>query len=120
MQTSRRTFIGWAVSAAILTAALRGLGDQSLPPPKNPPPPRGFPRDTRQDAPPIPPPDPNVILKANQKTIKRDVQKLLELAEELKKEVDKTDSAEFLNLSLVHKAEEIEKLARQIRTMAKG
>lgn len=118
MQTSRRKFIGWAVPAAILTAALRGLGQQSVPPPKYPPPPRGFPRDTRQD--PIPAPDPNAVLKANQKNIKRDIQKLLELAQDLKTEVDKTDSAEILNLSLVHKAEEIEKLAHQIRTLAKG
>lgn len=120
MQASRRMFIGWAVPAAILAAALRGLGQQSVPPPKSPPPPRGFPRITPQDPIPLPAPDPNAVLKANQKNIKRDVQKLLELAQDLKKEVDKTDSAEILNLSLVHKAEEIEKLAHQIRTLAKG
>jgi hypothetical protein len=119
MQTSRRTFIGWAVPAAILAAALRGLAHQS-PPPKDLPPPRGFPRDMRRDSPPPPTPDPNLILKANQKNIKRDIQKLLELAQDLKTEVDKTDSAEILNLSMVHKAEEIEKLAHQIRTLAKG
>jgi hypothetical protein len=120
MEASRRTFIGWAIPAAIFAAALRGLGQQSVPPPKGPPPPRGFPRNIQQDPPAPPAPDPNLILKANQKNIKRDIQKLLELAQELKQEVDKTDSAEVLNLSMIHKAEEIEKLARQIRSLAKG
>jgi hypothetical protein len=34
--------------------------------------------------------------------------------------VDKTDSSQVLSLALVKKAEEIEKLAHDIRTRAKG
>ncbi|MFY9584828.1 MAG: hypothetical protein WAR21_10100 [Candidatus Acidiferrales bacterium] len=60
------------------------------------------------------------MLKMNQKDIKRDVQRLFELAEELKKEVDKTNSAEVLSVSLVRKTEEIEKLAKHIRSLARG
>ena len=44
----------------------------------------------------------------------------MELAEDLKKEVDKTDSADVLSLQMVKKAEEIEKLARQIKNLARG
>lgn len=76
----------------------------------------------RQEPPPEPTTkiDPRRILKANQKDIKENVDRLVRLAEELKKEVDKTDSAEMLSLSLVRKAEEIEKLARHIKNLARG
>ena len=74
-----------------------------------------------------PPPDPaaaeaarKAMLKDNQKDIKKNVEKLYELASELKKQVDKTDSATVLSLELIHKAEEIEKLAKQIKDRAKG
>ncbi len=64
--------------------------------------------------------NPHDLLKANQKDIRKDVQRLAELAEELKAEVEKTDSAEILSLPLVRKAEEIEKLAKHIKTLARG
>lgn len=75
----------------------------------------------------VPPPDPamaeaarKAMLKDNQKDIKKNVEKLYELASELKKQVDKTDSATVLSLDLIRKAEEIEKLAKQIKDRAKG
>lgn len=60
------------------------------------------------------------MLEQNQKDIKKSVEKLFDLAKELKEQVDKTDSTTVLSLSLVRKAEEIEKLARQIKDRAKG
>jgi hypothetical protein len=60
------------------------------------------------------------VLKANDKDIKSNVLKLAELAEELKREVEKTDSANVLSLPMVHKAEEIERLAKHIATLARG
>ncbi len=65
-------------------------------------------------------PDTHLILKENQKNIKKDVERLLALAEDLKKEVDKTDALDVLSLPLLKKAEEIEKLAHQIRNLARG
>lgn len=59
-------------------------------------------------------------LEEDQKHIKRDVEKLLQLAQELKKEVDSTDSKAVLSLQLVRKAEEVEKLARLIKNRARG
>lgn len=67
-----------------------------------------------------PTPDPKEVLKANDKDIKSNVLRLSELAQELKKEVEKTDSANVLSLPMVHKAEEIEKLAHHIATLARG
>ena len=59
-------------------------------------------------------------LEENEKNIKTKVEKLFQLASELKEEVEKTDSAKVLSLAMVKKAEEIEKLAKDIKTRAKG
>lgn len=64
--------------------------------------------------------DPKLILEANQKEIKKNVEKLFELASELKAEVEKTDSVQVLSMAMLRKTEEIEKLAKDIRSRAKG
>jgi peptidoglycan hydrolase CwlO-like protein len=56
----------------------------------------------------------------NQQQIRADVEKLYELTSELKKEVDATDANTTLSLSLVKKAQQIEKLAKQIKDRLKG
>lgn len=65
-------------------------------------------------------PSTKAILDENQKDIKKNVEKLFELASQLKAQVEKTDSTTTLSLALVRKAEEIEKLAHQIKERAKG
>jgi hypothetical protein len=59
-------------------------------------------------------------LEQHQKDIKRDIEKLFDLATQLKTEVEKTDATTVLSLEMIRKAEEIEKLARQIKDHAKG
>ena len=60
------------------------------------------------------------MLEENEKDIKKKVEKLYQLASELKAEVDKTDSSKVLSLTMLKKTEEIEKLARDIRNRSKG
>jgi hypothetical protein len=64
--------------------------------------------------------DPVAVQRANQIEIRKDVSKLYEMISELKEQVDKTDGYATLSLSLVKKAEQIEKLAKQIKQLAKG
>jgi hypothetical protein len=64
--------------------------------------------------------DKQTINPQNQQEIKGDVQKLYELASELKDEVEKTDANATLSLSLVKKAEQIEKLAKKVKQLSKG
>jgi cytochrome c-type biogenesis protein CcmH/NrfG len=59
-------------------------------------------------------------LQENEKRIKKDAEKLLQLAQELKTQVDNTDSASVLSVPIVRQAEEIEKLARSIKQRARG
>ena len=86
------------------------------PPPRNP----ASDKDKEEDTPNTPKLDPKAILESNQKDIKKNVERLYQLASDLKTEVEKTDSAQVLSMVLLKKTEEIEKLAREIRTRAKG
>jgi hypothetical protein len=54
-----------------------------------------------------------------QQDIRKDTEKLLELATELKQEVDKSNE-DTLSLGVVKKAEEIEKLAKSVKNKMKG
>lgn len=65
-------------------------------------------------------PSSKAVLEENQKDIKKNVEKLFDLASQLKDQVEKTDSTSVLSLAMVKKAEEIERLARQIKERAKG
>ncbi len=64
--------------------------------------------------------DPKQVLKQNKEQIHDDVEKLYTLASELKDEVEKTDSVNVLSLAMVTKAEQVEKLAKQIKNLARG
>ena len=55
----------------------------------------------------------------NQLEIRLEVQRLFAMATELKDEVDNTNSNAVLNLAVLKRAKEIEKLAKQIRDRAK-
>jgi len=65
-------------------------------------------------------PDKKAIDRQNQQEIRADVTKLYEMVSELKDQIDKTDSTSTLSVSVVKKAQQIEKLAKQIKDLAKG
>jgi hypothetical protein len=112
---SRRKFLTTVISAgapAVMLALLpsaqvRGQRPQN-------------PQQSKEDDPNPPKLDPKLILEANQKEIKKNVEKLYDLASELKAEVEKTDSVQVLSIAMLRKTDEIEKLAREIRNRAKG
>ena len=60
------------------------------------------------------------ILQQNQQEMKKDIQQLCTLAQQLKQESDKTDSTGILSVSLVKKTKKIEKLAKKINKLASG
>jgi hypothetical protein len=122
MQKPRRALL-MAAAAGIAGALTRPLGltalqtPQPLPSPnapRNPNAPAGM------DGPEIIKPSkvpPNPI---NQMQIAALVQQLYKLTGELKEEVDHTDLNSTFALSVVKKAHDIEKLAKQIKERAKG
>jgi hypothetical protein len=117
MKTGRRFFVsGIAVTLAGTRALLAGGQGQRHENPSHIPQIPDASGSTGTDDIPLPArADPKVQLKEGQKELRRDVDHLLQLAKDLKDESDKTPETDVLSLSLVKKAEDIEKLARQIR-----
>ena len=115
----RRKFLHRFCGLAITCAPLIFL--QGKPPTQQDPKPLGN-ADGKPDeeSSPFPPGWRKAALEENEKEIKKKVDKLFQLATELKDEVDKTDSAKVLSLAMLKKAEEIEKLAKDIKSRAKG
>jgi len=113
MNTGRRYFLTGIAAALAGTPALLSAGQGRSPDNSHIPqiPDAAGPEDV-----PLPPrADPKVQLKEDQKELRRDVDRLVQMVKDLKDESDKTPEADVLSLSLVKKAEDIEKLARQIR-----
>ena len=133
MDSGRRRFLRQAVPvtlvmgsgcSAVLDTLTQGTPRRGQEPPRAPAPPNSprtdFPPFPQPPGPPEPKPDPRALLKKNQETIKRDVKRLAELARQLESEMEKTDAAEVLSLQFVRTAEEIEKLAKNIKNLARG
>lgn len=64
--------------------------------------------------------DGKAVALANQKELREDVSRLYGMISELKEQVERTDANSMLSVSLVKKAQQIEKLAKQIKDLAKG
>jgi hypothetical protein len=60
------------------------------------------------------------VAPANQKELREDIARLYGMVSELKEQVERTDANSMLSVSLVKKAQQIEKLAKQIKDLAKG
>jgi hypothetical protein len=67
-----------------------------------------------------PEPDRKEVDPKRQQEIRIDIQKLYELAAELRDETGKTDLNSTLPVTLVKKAQEIEKLAKKIKSLSHG
>ncbi len=61
-----------------------------------------------------------VIDPQSQKQIREDIARIYEMASELKEEVERTNANSTLSVTLVKKAQQIEKLAKQIKELARG
>jgi hypothetical protein len=119
MLETRRNFL---MIFGAATASLGLLAQTAVPQgQKNPPPTTHVPATAAEDDEGGPPKSATkAVLEENDKDIKKKIEKLYALAGDLKAEVEKTDSAKILSLAMVKKAEEIEKLARDIKTRARG
>jgi hypothetical protein len=116
LESRRELLLGIVSAAGLLTsAALLALEGGQYPPPR-PTPPASNP-GTMSGA---PKPSPRVISSKNQELLKDDIDQLYELAYALKKEYQAADPNAVLSVSFVKKAEQAEKLAKQVKNLARG
>jgi hypothetical protein len=117
LKTGRRFFLsGFAAALAGPRALLdTAQGQRHDNPSRLPQVPDASDSSGTDDAPLPPRSSPKTQLKEDQKVLRHDVDRLLQMAKDLKDESDKTPETDVLSLSMVKKAEDIEKLARQIK-----
>ena len=111
-----------ALMAGIILAVPVGTGLAQTTKNRFPTPPPSAQDDSDKKNPPAG--DPQAVRKAqlaqNEKEFRQGVERLYELSGELRDEVQKTPPSGVLSVSMYKKAEEIEKLAKRLKTKAKG
>lgn len=119
MSDSRRRLLLMSFAAiGSLLLRFKGAVGQTPVPRVHPPKPT---TDSDDDASnPAPPGSSKALLEQRQKDIRKEIEKLYNLASQLKAEIERTDATTVLSLAMVKKAEEIERLAKQIKENAKG
>jgi hypothetical protein len=129
MNDSRRSFLTVIVpGAAVAGAALLASARQSSRPTHPAVPGTGSSQAQQSQQPPLEPPafpklteaQKKAILTDDQKQIKKNVDELFSLAKDLKTQAEKIDATTELSVGFLEKTEEIEKLARKIRGLARG
>jgi len=125
MNTGRRGFLASFIVTLVGAETLWAKGQRQVPSNQNPqqgpqfPGTRGGPNNTPDDVPLPPMADPKEQLKESQKTLRADADRLFQLSQELKDQAYDTEQTKVLSLSLLHKAEEVEKLAKQIKDLVR-
>jgi len=121
METRRRMLASIAGAAVVLPAEpllawLQGTGPVVKPHP--------YPDGRDPSAPPVLDSpsrvNPRAVEMENQKELRRSVRKLFDLVVELREQVEKTDANSTLSIPVMKKAQQIEKLAKQIKNLARG
>ena len=119
MTQSRRNFLGAAASLVAVSAwgaASLAAQDQDQTQTR---PPLTIPYPQPMDAP-ARTLSPAERMKINQAQIKKSMARLTQVVGELQKEFDANNTTTVLSMTAVRKTEEIERLARQIRTLVRG
>jgi hypothetical protein len=112
------TFLTFLLASVTLPSAAQ----RAVPPPPHPLPSPNAPNSnvpSGLDGPPLTVSDPKALDLQNQAEIKAEIEKLYALVFELREQMKQTDAANTLSLTVVKKAQAIEKLAKQIKDRSK-
>jgi hypothetical protein len=122
MKKTRRGFVKALTVMASFLAAGSALGQTQIRKPTLPKPPTpGDPqeRDKNEEV-----PDPQATnrtsMRQNEKEFRAGVERLYQLSSELREEMQKTTTTNVLSVRMYKKTEEIEKLAKQLKSKARG
>jgi hypothetical protein len=120
-ETRRGFFMVMAAAASVLAAEDGWLLAQYPPTPPPPPKPAETPNPAEIHAnPQTTAAAKRAMLQQNEKEFRAGVERLYQLTNELREEVQKTATTDVLSIRMVKKTEEIEKLAKVLKAKAKG
>jgi len=116
-ESRRELLLGLVGTAGFLSSATLRAAAGAQNPPLRPTPPTGDPGALAG-----PPRQTNshVLSQKNQELLKADLDRLYQLASDLQKEYQAADPNAVLSLPFIKKAEQAEKLAKQVKNLAKG
>ncbi len=119
----RTMFMTLGILALLLaSASLPSVAQRSVPRPPQPVPSPNTPDGnvpSGLDGPKVTGSDPKALDLQNQAEIKADIERLYALAFELREQMKQTDATNTLSLTVVKKAQAIEKLAKEIKDRSK-
>ena len=119
----RTTFMSLGILALLLASAnLPSAAQRAVPRPPQPAPSPNTPNSnvpSGLDGPKVTGSDPKALDLQNQAEIKADIERLYALAFELREQMKQTDATNTLSLTVVKKAQAIEKLAKEIKDRSK-
>jgi hypothetical protein len=113
------------IAAAVLATLALVSSAQGPKPVPSPPQPRPSPNAPNPNYPPglngpaVKGPDPKAIDKQNQAELQSDIEKLYALAFVLREQMKMTDSTSTMSVTIVKQAQQIERLAKEIKDRAK-
>lgn len=120
-ETRRMFFMTMAGVAGVLAAGEAWPSTQNPPTPPPPPQPAGVPNPAEiHTNPQAAAAAKRARLQQNEKEFREGVDRLFQLTNELREEVQKTTTTDVLSIRMVKKTEEIEKLAKILKAKAKG
>jgi hypothetical protein len=116
LQTRRQLVFGVLSTVGLLASSFAASRTQ-YPPPRPTPPGAGNPGSLAGAPKPV---NPHVLTQKNQELLKSDVDQLFQLASELRKEYQAANPNVVLSVTFVKLAEQAEKIAKQVRNLARG
>jgi hypothetical protein len=123
MKKTRRGFVGelTAMAGVLALGRSRALGQTPAKPTFPKPPTPGDPQERDKNA---VAPDPQATnrtsMRQNEKEFRAGVERLYQLSSELREELQNTATMNVLSVRMYKKTEEIEKLAKQLKSKARG
>ncbi|HKV61169.1 MAG TPA: hypothetical protein VJO16_04600 [Candidatus Acidoferrum sp.] len=121
MLETRRAFVTAITVGGFLATTSEWLFSQYPPTPPPPPKPAETPNPAEIHAnPQAAAAAKRAMLQQNEKEFREGVERLYQLTSELREEVQKTATTDVLSMHMVKKTEQIEKLAKFLKTKAKG
>ena len=122
---SKTTIAAALLAISLATLALFSSAQVPSRPTPAPPQPRPSPNTPNSNVPsglngpPVTAPDPKALDKQNQAELQSDIEKLYALAFVLREQMKMTDSTSTMSIKIVKQAQQIEKLAKEIKDRAK-